>query len=84
MKVGCFLMVFEESWVKVGATAKSPKNDTKTASTLQNRGAKELLTLASKLGVFCRNLQVFKKGCRAFGSVFLTGEIDVNLYETAD
>ena len=31
----------------IDATAKSPKNVAKTASTLQNRGVKELLTLAS-------------------------------------
>ncbi len=37
---------------KVDATAKSPKNVAKAPPTLQNRGGKVLLTLASKLRNF--------------------------------
>jgi len=44
----------------------------------------KLKRVGAKLGVFCGFLQFLKKGGRAFGSVFSTGEIDVNLYGTAD
>jgi len=42
------------------------------------------MRVGAKLGVFCGFLRFLKKGSRRNGSVDLAGEIDVNLYGTAD
>ena len=39
-----------------------------------------LKKVGAKLGDFCRNLQVLKKGCRAFAPVKLAEKINVNTY----
>jgi len=44
----------------------------------------KLMRVGAKLGVFCGFLRFLKKGSRAFGSVDLTGEIDVNPFLSAD
>ena len=42
------------------------------------------MRVGAKLGVFYGFLRFLKKGCRAFGSVDLPGEIDVNPFVSAD
>ncbi len=39
-----------------------------------------LMKVGAKLGGFCRNLQVLKKGCRDFATVELAEKINVNTY----
>ena len=44
----------------------------------------KLMRVGAKLGVFCGFLRFLKKGGRAFGSVDLAGEIDINPFVSAD
>ena len=39
-----------------------------------------LKKVGANLAVFCRNLQVLKKGCRAFATLELAEKINVNTY----
>ena len=43
-----------------------------------------LKKVGAKLGDFCRNLRLLKRGCRAFATVDLATRIYVNPFITAD
>jgi hypothetical protein len=53
-------------WLNFDATAKSPKNAAKTTATLQNRGGKVLLTLASTFAKLQLIIAISSTNSRSF------------------